>query len=148
MENKKALRIKRFPRTEKAILFCLLVVLGFMAAQLIVIAGIKLLQLLGVSFADINENVLNSVISVIVYALTLAVVIGLPWAIRKYRTTKEDIGLTRLLSWADIGFAPAGFVIYLIGSAILSYAVGMLFPALDLNQVQQTGFSHITHYYE
>jgi len=140
--------MKRFPRAEKTILFCLLVILGFGAAQAIVVALVMILRLFGISFSDVNENVLSSVVSVIVYALTLAIVIGLPWLVRNYQTTKEDIGLTRLLSWTDIGFAPAGFVIYLIGSAILSYVASSIFPSLDLNQAQETGFGNIAHYYE
>lgn len=146
--NLKESRFRRFPRTQKIIIFCLLVVLGFGAAQALALAGIMLLRLLGVSFMGVNENVFSSVVSVIIYALTLLIVIGLPWWVRKYRTTKQDVGLARLMSWTDIGFAPAGFVIYFLATALVAYGVSVLIPGIDLNQVQNTGFTNISQYYE
>jgi len=141
-------RFKRFPRIEKTILFCLLIVLGFGAARALVVAGLLLLKLAGVSFAAMNESVFSSVVSVIIYALTLLIVIGLPWWVRNYQTTKKDIGLTRLLTWSDLGLAPAGFIIYFLATAIVSFGVSKLIPGIDLSQAQQTGFDHLSRYYE
>lgn len=141
-------RFRRFPRTQKAILFCLLVVLGFAGAQALVIAAVLLLRLAGISFNGINDNILSSVLSVIIYGLTLLIVIGLPWWVRNYKTTPKAIGLTRLLSWTDIGLAPAGFVIYFLATAIVAYGISVFVPGIDLTQAQDTGFSNISRYYE
>lgn len=138
----------RFQRVQKAIVFCILVMFGFGAAQALVIAAVYVMRSFGVSFSGIDDNVLTSVVSAAVYALTLAIVIGLPWIIRKYRTTKQEIGLSRLLSWMDIALAPAGFILYFLGSAIATYAISQFVPSIDLTQVQETGFGHIEHYYE
>ncbi len=105
------------------------------------------LQATGVSFKNVNENVLNAVFGAIVYVLTIAMVIGLPWLIKKYKTSREDIGLSRLPSWIDIFLAPAGFIIYLIVSGIFILIASQL-SFINLDQVQDTGFSQIEQRYE
>lgn len=141
-------RFKRFPRVQKTILFCLLVVLGFGAAQAIVIATVMGLRLVGVSFHSVSENVFSSVLSVVIYGLTLLIVMGLPWWVRKYKTNLKDVGLARMLSWTDIGLAPAGFIIYFLTTAVVAYGVSQLIPGIDLSQAQDTGFSNISKNYE
>lgn len=124
------------------------VAFGFGVAGLTVDGLVFLLHKLGVTFELFNTTILNTVLAACVYLLTLAIVILLPYWIKKVHTTKKELGLWRLPSWTDIGLAPAGFVIYLLITAILAYVATLLIPAYDANQIQQTGFSRLTDHYE
>lgn len=130
------------------ILLPLWVAVSFGIAQLMLVALLYIFKWVGISLTGINSAVVNTAIAAFVYVLTLVIVVGVPWLIKKYRTTKDDIGLTRLLSWTDILFAPAGFVIYLLSSALLVYIAGVVAPNLDLSQTQETGFKNIVYYHE
>jgi len=102
----------------------------------------------GVAWIVLSDTVINTILAAVVYILTLAIVVGVPWLVRKSTTSKEEIGLTRLPSWIDILLAPAGFVVYFIASGILTYTVTQLMPGFNSTQVQQTGFEHIVQQYE
>lgn len=135
-------------RWSVAVGLMLWVFVGFFAAQLLLIAVIDGLKTVGVSFASANQNVANSIIAALIYILTIAIVFGLPWVVKKYRTTKEDIGLTRLPTWMDILLAPAGFIVYFLVSMLFLYACTLFLPWLNLNQAQQTGFGGAFRNYE
>jgi membrane protease YdiL (CAAX protease family) len=96
----------------------------------------------------INESVLNTIFSASVYLLTLIIVVGVPWLIKRRTTTRSELGLQRLPSWLDIGLAPAGFIVYFIISAILITIFAALIPGIDIEQVQQNGFENIGQRYE
>jgi len=121
---------------------------GFALASVIIAGALGGLKALGVSFVSVNEAVFSFVAAALVYILSLTIVIGLPWVIKKYATTKEEIGLTRLPSWMDIALAPAGFVVYFIASSIIVLAISHLIPGFDVNQTQETGFENLTQRYE
>lgn len=122
--------------------------LGFGVAQALVGGVMYGLSKAGVPFADVNQTVFTAIVAVIVYILTLVILIGAPWWIRGYRTTLSEMGLTRLMSWGDIGLAPLGFLVYLIISSMLVFITGRLFSGIDLTQTQDTGFGDITLYYQ
>lgn len=130
-----------------AIVLPLWVFASFVLVQIVLYLVTLGLSAVGVSFQSANENVLNAVIGAIVYVLTIAVVIGLPWLIKKYKTSREDLGLSRLPSWLDIFLAPAGFIIYVIISAIFITIASQL-SFVNLDQVQDTGFSQLGQGYE
>lgn len=121
---------------------------GFVLASVIVALVTWALAKVGIPLGGISETVINTVLAVIVYILTLLIVMGVPWLIKKSSTSREEVGLTRLPSWMDILLAPAGFVVYFIVSGILTYAVTHLVSGFDTSQVQQTGFEHIAQSYE
>ncbi|MFZ3009659.1 MAG: type II CAAX endopeptidase family protein [Candidatus Microsaccharimonas sp.] len=130
-----------------AIVLPLWVLASFVLVQVVLYLVTLGLHAVGVSFQSANENVLNAVFGAIVYVLTIAMVIGLPWLIKKYKTSREDIGLSRLPSWLDILLAPVGFIIYLIVSAIFILIASQL-SFINLDQVQDTGFSQLGQGYE
>lgn len=117
---------------------------GFMLAQVLIAGLLWLLGNVGVSFTAVNETVFNSVISAVIYAVSIALVVGLPWAIAKRRTSKEELGLQRAPDWMDILWAPGAMVIYYILSAILMVVAMFVLPFVDYEQVQQTGYSGIS----
>lgn len=130
-----------------AIVLPLWVLASFVVVQVVLYSVTLGLNAVGVSFQSANENVLNAVFGAIVYVLTIAMVIGLPWLIKKYKTSREDVGLSRLPSWLDILLAPVGFIIYLIVSAIFILIASQL-SFINLDQVQDTGFSQLGQGYE
>lgn len=124
------------------------VFVGFMMAQLLIAGVFLALKAMGISFAVINESVFSTVVAALVYILSLLIVLGLPWLLKKRVTTLKDIGLTQLPTWADLGLGPAGFIVYVLASGVVVYVVGQLFPGFNATQTQDVGFSNLTEHYE
>jgi hypothetical protein len=124
------------------------VLIGFGISQALILGLVRVLVGMHVPLELLNPAVLNTAAAALVYVFSIAIVVGVPRWLKKYRTTKEDIGLTRLPTWMDILLAPAGFAVYFLCSAVLVYAVGAIFPGFNINEVQNTGFSGISRSYE
>lgn len=124
------------------------VLVGFLAAQFLVGLLISLLQILQIPFDLINENVLATLFAALIYLISLGIIIGLPWLIKKRRVSLQDIGLQRLPTWTDIWMAPVGLIVYLVISALLIYAATALLPWFDVEQAQDTGFDQLSQRYE
>jgi membrane protease YdiL (CAAX protease family) len=120
---------------------------AFSVAQLIVFGVILALNRLGIYTPSEEDAVFSTVYAAVVYAFTLLLTIGVPYLLKR-RTTRVDVGLTRLPSWMDIILTPAGAVIYLVVSGTFSAIAMGLFPGLDLNQAQDVGFKTITMQYQ
>lgn len=120
------------------------VFLGFMLAQAIILAIISIVGALGVSLKSLDSIIFNTVGGAIIYAVAITLVLGLPWLIKRRRTTKEDVGLQRLPTWLDILWAPAGGVVYLILTTIVSALAIIALPFVDYTQTQDTGFAGIS----
>lgn len=97
---------------------------------------------------SLNQSIVNLAITVSVYSITIIVVMTVPLLFKKRPVTWELLGLTRLPTFKDIGLAIIGFVIYLILSVIVMTLVKWLIPIIDLNQVQDVGFSALSSRYE
>jgi membrane protease YdiL (CAAX protease family) len=130
------------------LLLPLWVFVGFMVAQMLLIAIIDVLRAFHVPITSISASLLETILATAIYVIMIAIVIGLPWVVRKQRITSKDIGLQRLPLWRDILEAPAGLVVYLILSGILMVIVVALSPAFDVHQMQNTGFTGITQQYQ
>lgn len=124
------------------------VLIAFYASQVIIIGLLLLLQWANVPITAMNETVYNSSITALVYVLAILITIGVPWGIRRSRTTRKDVGLERLPSWQDIALAPAGFFVYLLLSAGLLALLSSFLPFIDVDQAQDVGFSQLTQRYE
>lgn len=120
----------------------------FVLAQVVIYLIALGLRAIGVPFAEMNSTVLNAVFNTITYILMIAMVIGLPLLIKKYKTSREELGLSEVPSWIDMVLAPAGLLIYMVVSALLILFAQYFLPFIDLDQVQDTGFSGLTHQYE
>jgi membrane protease YdiL (CAAX protease family) len=121
---------------------------SFIFAQAFVVMVIALLREVGVDFVGVNTSVLETVGAALIYLLCFGIIVSLPWVIKRYRTGRTDLGLTRLPSWADIGMAPAGFVIYLIASGLVIYAVAQSVPGFNASERQEIGFQDLSRQYE
>ena len=120
------------------------VFLGFMLAQAIVIVLIEVLQKMGVPLNEINPSVFQVAAGGVVYGLSLLIVIGAPWLIKKARTSKEELGIQRLPSWLDIAWVPAGAVVYLVLTALVTTLAMSFLTFVNYEQTQDTGFSNIS----
>jgi membrane protease YdiL (CAAX protease family) len=124
------------------------VFVSFVFAQILVVAIITALRELGVVFTTLNTSVLETVAAAVIYLLCFGVIVSLPLWVKGFRTTREDVGLTRLPSWMDLGLAPAGFVIYLLVSALMMYIVAQLASGFNAAESQDIGFQDLTKQYE
>jgi len=124
------------------------VYVGFVIADTLATGVVWLLVAVHVPITSYNQAVVNAVYAAIIYVITIAIVIGAPWWLRKIKTSREEVGLTRLPSWTDILLAPAGLIIYFILSAIFILLAQHTLPGFDINQTQNVGFSHLTQRYE
>jgi membrane protease YdiL (CAAX protease family) len=120
---------------------------GFMVAQVIVGLLLYLLDFLKVPLKSIDESSIQTIGSIVIYLLSLSIVIGLPWIVKKYRTSKQELGFDQRLAWTDLLLAPAAFFVYILLSFVLTSLVSH-FSFYNVNQVQQTGFSSLSHGYE
>jgi membrane protease YdiL (CAAX protease family) len=102
-----------------------------------------LLKFIGVDFSEVNVPLFNAVAAAVTYAISLAIVIGLPWLVYRQRTTREDVGLQRLPTWSELGLAPAGLIVYFIVSGVVVWAASQLVPAFDPTQAQDVGFTQL-----
>ena len=121
---------------------------GFFGAQIIVTVLVSLLKMVNVPFAGLNSSILETVLAALIYLVTLALVIGLPWLVKKRRTTLTDVGLQRLPNWTDLLMAPAGLIVYLAISSILVTIATNLLPWFNVSQPQDTGFFQTSYGYE
>lgn len=124
------------------------VLVSFVLAQVLTGIVIAVLQMVGVPLAAMNQAVLSTLLSVIVYVLSLVITVGLPWLIRRYKTTREDIGLQRLPSWLELGITPVAFLVYIFLSAVLTAIAMQFLTFIDFEQVQDTGFDQLGQNYE
>lgn len=108
------------------------------AAQYII--GYTLLWTAG---TDFFKSTIGTVIYQLAsYAISIFLTIYVPYKISKNgKTSREELGLNGLPTWTDIGLAPLGF----IAATILAIAVAAVFsiiaPYIDLNEVQNVGYS-------
>lgn len=124
------------------------VFVGFFSASFLTSILFSLMDSFGIQTNAINSNVLNTVTAAILYTIALIIVIGLPWLARKRKTTLEDVGLNKLMSWLDIFITPLGLIVYLICSALLAYLASRYLPWFNVDQVQDTGFDKLSQQYE
>lgn len=94
-----------------------------------------------------QSPVFETSFAAIVYVMTLVIAIGAPWLFLKQRTSRQELSLTRLLSWKDVGIAAVGFVGYLLLTAGL-LALAQLIPGINLEEAQDVGFQQIGQRYE
>jgi membrane protease YdiL (CAAX protease family) len=133
---------------KRRILLCIAlpvwVFLGFMLAQALVLVLIEVLQQLGVPLDLINPSLFQVIAGGVIYGLSLALVIGVPWLVKKARTTKEDLGLHRPPSLMDVVWVPVGAISYLILTALVTAFAMAFLTFVNYEQVQDTGFTNIT----
>jgi membrane protease YdiL (CAAX protease family) len=130
-----------------AILVPVWVFIGFMLAQVIVGLLLNLLDILKIPLRNIDEPTIQTIGSLVIYLLSITIVIGVPWLVKKYKTSKQELGIDSTLTWTDLLLAPAAFIVYILLSFLLSSFMSQ-FSFYNSNQVQNTGFSGLSYHYE
>jgi membrane protease YdiL (CAAX protease family) len=143
-----AVKERRTRRWWMAIALPVWVFVSFVFAQMLVVSIITALREFGVEFDAVNTSVLETAAAALIYLLCFGIIVSLPFWVKGFKTTRKDLGLTRLPSWMDLGLAPAGFVIYLLGSGLTMYAVSHLVSGFDASETQDIGFQDLVHQYE
>jgi membrane protease YdiL (CAAX protease family) len=124
------------------------VLISFYIAQAGVVSLVALLKLVGVNLSAMNDNIVNASLAVVLYTLTLAIVIGIPYIVKRRKASLQLLGLTRRLSWLDIGMTPVGLVVYFIATSVLAFLATTFVPGFDISQAQDTGFTQLSLRYE
>lgn len=146
---KKPRKTKQQPgrRNKWSMLFILpaWVLVSFVGSSLLLSA---LILLLGAFRFDLTTMMppaaFDSAFAALTYLLAFTIAFGVPLLFSRGRVTLETLGLTRLVSWMDIGLVPIGFIAYLVGAwAIMAIAIA-LFPGFAPDQMQNVGFTNIT----
>lgn len=120
----------------------------FIVAQVLVGIVVGGLGALGLHFGDVNPTIINATVSAIIYVLAITLTVLVPWLVFKDKTDREELGLARSPNWSDLLLAPAGFVVYIVLSALLLWAATEWLTFIDFDQVQETGFSNLGQQYE
>jgi hypothetical protein len=120
----------------------------FFAAQLFVEILVWFMLTVDIPLKSVNSTVLETILTVIIYLVTILLVIGLPYTVKKIRTNRTEIGITRYPLWKDILITPAGLVIYLLLSAILLFLLTKIWPGFNIDQKQDVGFSDVIQQYQ
>lgn len=118
---------------------------GFMLAQALGFACIAALQWAGVPLENIDQSIFNAVANFIIYSLAITIIIGVPWWIKKRKTTLVDLGLQRAPKWMDFVWLIAGIFVYLVLTAIVTGTAMVLFPQGDYMEAQDVGFTALTN---
>jgi len=130
-----------------AIVLPLWVGAGFILAQVIVGLVLGLIDAANISLAGINDSSFQTIASGVIYLLSIGIVIGVPWIVKKYKTSRDDLGLREWPAWIDLLIAPGAFIAYVLLSYIFT-TLAMHLPFYNAEQVQDTGFTQLTQGYE
>lgn len=117
------------------------VTLAYAASNAVVAILIGLLSWLNMPLDGfLRPAVIQTVIATLVYAITITIVIGVPYIFR-HTTSLVTLGLNRLPSWTDIGLAPVGFIVYSLAVTMVLSGLLAWMPSFPIDQAQDVGFS-------
>ena len=107
---------------------------------------ITYLLLLLAGYDTLDTPVWSTLLSALIYAFTLFVVIFVPVKLTgHWRTSREELGLSDLPTWTDLGLAPVALAVSLILGTALLYLFAAIFPWLNLTEAQAlAGFEVLT----
>ncbi len=135
-------------RASVAIGLILWVVAAFLAAQVLVGVLYNVLAVYVPGVTSLNEAVVVTIFAAAAYALSVALVVGVPFVLMKRRTSLKLLGIDRLPTWGDIGMSLLSILPYFLFSAVLAIVVGALWSGFNPNQPQSLPFSNLALRYE
>ena len=108
--------------------------------QYVVVWSLKLAKWMGADVGWVNSPLGTMIITILMYAISLTLIIVVPWRLnKKFKSSREELGLSGLPTWTDVGLAPAGFVAYLVLANIFVGLMSM-FAWFDATQKQEVGY--------
>lgn len=85
----------------------------------------------------------QTITTAVFYLVALLIIVLIPWKIfKKWRTNRDELGISKLPTWTDIGLAPIAFAASVLAAMPLT-ALFSLFPWFDANEAQNVGFNTI-----
>lgn len=124
------------------------VFLGFALAQAMGLGLVYGASWVGVPLDAVNQSVFSTVMAVFVYAFAIAIIIGVPWLIKKWKTTPAELGVAKRPKWMDIVWLLVAIFAYLVLTVSITALAMYLFPSADYQQKQEIGFEALTHSWE
>ncbi len=124
------------------------IAISFYIAQKFAQLLLDFLLFVNIALDSLNSTVVETIMTMIVYIVTIMLVIGLPYVTKKYQTSWSEIGINRYPLWKDILITPAGLIIYYLFSAILLFLMTKLWPGFNIEQVQKLGFNNLVLPYQ
>ncbi|MDB5176910.1 MAG: rane protein of unknown function [Candidatus Saccharibacteria bacterium] len=117
------------------------VTIAFVGGNLIISGLLWLLNVLNVPLDTyIRPAIFQTAIATMVYALTIAIVIGVPYVLKRRTTSLVLLGINRLPSWTDIGLAPLVFIGYTFAVTTVLALITAWVPSFPADQIQDVGF--------
>jgi membrane protease YdiL (CAAX protease family) len=104
---------------------------------------ISLIMVAILGLETVLQPLWSAIFSALVYILCLTLVVFIPWKLIKMKTNREELGLTGLPTWSDIGLAPVGFVTYFVLAMIVLAVFMALLPNINWEQAQDVGFQNL-----
>lgn len=124
------------------------VAFGFALAQAIGFLVIFGLSQAGVPLDQINQSVFSTVVSIVVYTLALVIIIGVPQRIRRWRTTRYELGIAKAPKWMDGIWLITAIFVYLILTVSITALAMYVFPSANYAQKQEIGFEALSQSWE
>ncbi len=126
-------------------LFPAWVLAAFVTSQLLVAVGMWGVEAIGFDIVALGSPaVVQTVMSALVYVIAFGVTFGVPYVAMKRTVTLETVGLTRLMSWTDIGLAPLTYIAYVLCLLTILSVVTTTIPGFQPDQAQDVGFKTLT----
>lgn len=116
------------------------VFVSFNVSQYALVAVLRVLGWFGIApFAHVTPSAAQTIVAVLIYALTILIVAGVPYLLWRRKATRATFGLTRLPTWGDIGLSPLAFVTYALIVSVVVAVVSQI-PGYPADQAQDVGF--------
>ena len=101
------------------------------------------------NWQDIVANPIFVAFYTVIFHLSLLVVLYFaPIKIFKMKLTKESLGISKEMTWTDIGLGIVGFIISMILAGVLMAILALIFPNFNASQSQNLGFGGLVRPYE
>lgn len=140
-KNPKIPKNALFKNLKKSLLF----ILGHTLWVLTVIIGCQFILSLIAKALDFRalSPVQMTIFTAIYYTISLLLIIFIPKGIKpRWRTHREELGLSGAPTWTDIGLAPIGFAVSILLIAMLN-AFFSLFPWYNITETQNVGYHNL-----
>ena len=113
----------------------------FLLVQMILGFVLSVLIEIGVPLLAINQVVLVSLLSLLSYAIAVALAIWVPYKIWRTRTTRKELGVPDFPTWMDIVLSVPAYVVYMITSGIVMLIAVNMIPGINTTQAQELPFT-------
>ena len=98
--------------------------------------------------AIIANPIFTAIYTILFFGGFSAVIYFVPKKFFGQKLSDREVGISKEISWTDIGLGLAGFVVSILISGVLISILKNIFPDFDSNQTQSLGFSGLVRSHE